>query len=212
MIWWKEWRETRFGFLTALFFMSGLYASMPMGRMSNEDYWIGMFLTFFAMTIAIVMGSGAFAPEVGSETIKFVLSKPVGKVKYMTAKYVVRGGEVLSLIAIPLGFMTTLRDWEGHSGWMWCAPYLLAQDIGFVLGLVALTFSGAFFFSVLFRKQALSALAGIILLTAYLAWRGIGGFRKIYGFETLEADTLILVFLIAGMFFGSLFAFRVREF
>jgi hypothetical protein len=104
----------------------------------------------------------------------------------------------------------TGRKGKIHDGKI--APYLLAQDIGFVLGLVALTFSGAFFFSVLFRKQALSALAGIILLTAYLAWRGIGGFRKIYGFETLEADTLILVFLIAGMFFGSLFAFRVREF
>jgi ABC-type transport system involved in multi-copper enzyme maturation permease subunit len=212
VIWWKEWRETRFGFLTTLFFMTGLYASMPMVRMSNEDYWIGVFLTFFGMAIAVVLGAGAFAPEVESETIAFVLSKPLGRAKYLTAKYIVRGGEALALVAVPLGFMTTLRDWEGHTGWMWCAPYLLAQDISFVLGIVVLTFSGAFFFSVLFRKQALSALAGITLLAAYLAWRGVGGFRKVYQFEPLEADILILVLLIAGIFFGSLFAFRVREF
>ena len=211
MIWWKEWRETRFGFLTILFFITGLYASMPLGRMLNEDYWIGVFLTFFGMTIAIVMGSSALAPEVRSETIVFLLSKPLGRTNYLTAKYLVRGGEALSLVAIPLAFLA-YRDWEDHTVWMWCAPYLATQYIIIALVLVVFTFSGAFFCSVLFRKQGLSALAGITLLAAYMAWRGAGAFRKVYNGETIEADILILVLLVAGIFIASLQAFRIREF
>ena len=211
MIWWKEWRETRFGFLTTLFFMTGLYASMPAGRMLNESYWIGVFLTFFCMVIAIVMGSGALAPEVGSDTISFVLSKPVEKTKYLTAKYIVRGAEVLSLIAIPLGFIA-FKGRSGHREWMWCPPYLSIQDMGAAMALIIFIYTGAFFFSVLFRRQALSALAAIALLAAFLFWKGIGAFRKVYDFETLETELLIMVLLIAGIFAGSLIAFRVREF
>jgi ABC-type transport system involved in multi-copper enzyme maturation permease subunit len=211
MIFWKEWRETRFGYLTILFFMTGLYASMPIDRALNEDYWIGVFLTFFGMTIAIVMGSSALAPEVESETIAFLLSKPVGRTKYLTAKYLVRGGEALSLVAVPLGFLA-LRDWERHTVWMWCAPYLAVQYIIIALGLVVFTFSGAFFFSVLFRKQAFSALAAIALLAAYLAWRGAGAYRKVYQGEVVEMDIFIVILLILSIFFGSLIAFRVREF
>ena len=211
MIWWKEWRETRFGFLTTLFFMTGLYASLPVNRMINEEYWIGVLLTFFGMTIAIVMGSSALAPEVGSETIVFLLSKPVGRTKYLTAKYIVRGGEVLSLVAIPLGLMS-FNDWQGHEAWMWVPPYLSAQDIIAILGLIVLTYSGAFFFSVLFRKQALSALAAIALLAAFLSWRGVEVFQKVYNFEPLEVDILVMVLLIVGIFTGSLVAFHVREF
>ncbi len=211
MLFWKEWRETRFGYLTTLFFMTGLYASLPMNRMLSDDYWIGVFLTFFGMTIAIVMGSSALAPEVGSDTIVFLLSKPVGKTKYLTAKFVVRGGEMLSLIAIPLGFIA-LRDWEEHTEWMWCAPYLAFQYMSMAVAMVVLTYSGAFFFSVLFRKQTLSALAAIAFLAAFLALRGAGVFRKVYDGEVVETDMLIIILLIAGIFIGSLFAFRLREF
>ena len=211
MIWWKEWRETRFGFLTTLFFMTGLYASMPIRRMPEEEYWIGTFLTFLGVGIAIVMGSSALAPEVGSETIRFLLSKPVGKIKYLIAKYIVRGAEVLCLVAIPVGFMT-MNDWDGHRNWMWCPPYLSAQDMIGIVVLVVFIFSAAFFFSVLFRRQALSALSAIALLAAYLLWRGVGAFRKAYYLETLETDILILILFIAGIFAASLIAFRVREF
>ncbi len=211
MIWWKEWRETRFGFLTTLFFMTGLYASMPMNRALEEDYWIAVFLAFFGMIIAIVMGSSALAPEVESETIIFLLSKPLGRAKYLTAKYFVRGGEVFSLIAVPLGFMA-LRDWEGHTEYMWCAPYQAVQGMTCVVAMAVLTYSGAFFFSVLFRKQTLSALAGIALLAAYMALRGVETFRKAYYHEFLEMDILIMALLTAGIFIASLVAFRVREF
>jgi uncharacterized membrane protein len=95
---------------------------------------------------------------------------------------------------------------------MWCAPYLTVQYFVIVLGLVLFTFSGAFFFSVLFKRQALSALAAIALLAAYLAWRGVGGYRKAYESKTVETDILILFLLIAGIFIVSLLAFRVREF
>ncbi len=211
MIWWKEWRETRFAFLTTLFFMTGLYASMPMNRMMVEDYWIGVFLAFFGTTIAIVMGSSALAPEVGSETIVFLLSKPVGRTKYLTAKYFVRGGEALSLVAIPLGFMA-LRDWEGHTDWMWCPPYQAAQDMIAVLALIVLVYSAAFFFSVYFRKQTMSALATIAFLAAYLALKGVGTFQKAYNHKPLEMDILITVSLIVGIFILSLLAFHEREY
>jgi ABC-type transport system involved in multi-copper enzyme maturation permease subunit len=191
--------------------MTGLYASLPANRAINEEYWIGVFLALFGMVIAIVMGAGALAPEVESETIVFLLSKPVGRAKYLTAKYVVRGGEVLLLLAIPLGFMS-FGDWKGHDNWMWVPPYLSAQDSIAVLALTVYTFSGAFFFSVLFRKQALAALAAIASLAAFLSWRGIEGFQKVYDFEPLEADILIMVLLITGIFVASLLAFRVREF
>jgi ABC-type transport system involved in multi-copper enzyme maturation permease subunit len=211
MIFWKEWRETRFGYLTTLFFMTGLYASMPSSIALGEEYWIGVLLTFFGMAIAIVMGAGALAPEVESDTISFLLSKPLGRTKYLTAKYIVRGGEVLSLVAIPLGFMT-FGDWEGFDNWRWCPPFWSAQNIIGVLVLIVFAFSGAFFCSVLFRRQALSALAGITLLIAYLSWRGVEAYQKVYHFETLETEILIGIFLIAGAFVASLIAFRLREF
>jgi ABC-type transport system involved in multi-copper enzyme maturation permease subunit len=211
MIWWKEWRETRFGFLTVLFFMTGLYASLPVNRMLEEDYWIGVFLTIFGMIIAIVTGASALAPEVESETIVFLLSKPVGRAKYVTAKYLVRGGEVILLVAIPLGFMSLL-DWEGHTEWMWCAPYQAVQDMVAVLVLIALTYSGAFFFSVLLRKQTISGRAAVAFLAAYLVLRGVGSFQKVYYHEPLEVDIFINVLLIVGIFLGSLLAFRIREF
>lgn len=211
MIFWKEWRETRFGFLTTLFFMTGLYASMPGKIALGEEYWIGVLLTFFGMAIAIVMGAGALAPEVESETIAFVLTKPVGKAKYLTAKYIVRGGEAFLLVAVPLGFMT-FGDWEGFDNWRWCPPFWSAQNIIAVLVLIAFTYSGAFLCSVLFKRQALSALAAITLLMAYLAWRGVGAYRKVYHFETLEKEILIVILLIAGTYAASLIAFRFKEF
>ena len=211
MIWWKEWRETRFGFLTTLFFMTGLYASMPMNRMLEEDYWIVVFLAFFGMTIAIVMGSSALAPEVGSETIIFLLSKPLGRTKYLTAKYLVRGVEALSLVAIPLGFIA-LRDLEGHVEFMWCAPYQAAKGMTAIAVAVVLTYSGAFFFSVLFRKQTLAALSGVAFLAAYFALMGLKTFKKGYYHEPMEMDILIMVLLTEGMFILSLMAFREREY
>ncbi len=211
MLFWKEWRETRFGYLTILFFMTGLYVTMPMDRILIESYWIAVFQTFFAMAIAIVMGSSALAPEVGSDTIVFLLSKPVGRAKYLTTKYLVRGGEALSIVAIPFS-VNVLRDWEGHSEWLWCPPYLSAQWILGIWGGVVLAYSGAFFFSVLFKRQTLAALAGIAFLAGHLVWRGVGSFQKVLNYETLEIDILIQVLLIAAIFGGSLIAFRVREF
>jgi len=211
MIWWKEWRETRFGFLTTLFFMTGLYASMPMNIMLGEQYWIGVFLAFFGMAIAIVMGAGAVAPELASGTIVYLLSKPADRTRFLTAKYLVRGGEVMFLVAVPFACMV-VPDWEGHSDWFWAPPYLAPQYIAAALALVAFTYSGAFFFSVLLRKQALCALAGITLLAAYLVAQGISVFQKVYDLEVIATDVYIIVLLTAAIFVASLLAFRVREF
>lgn len=211
MIWWKEWRETRFGFLITLFFVTGLYSSMPKGRMLGEDYWIGVFLVFYSMAIAIVMGAGAVAPELASGTIVFLLSKPAGRAKFLTAKYLVRGGEVMLLIAVPFMCMI-LPDWEGHSDWFWAPPYLAPQYIAASMLLVAFTYSGVFFFSILFRRQASCALAGITLLGAFLAVRGIHAFRAVHNLEVIKTDIYIMVLLTAATFVASFFAFRMREF
>ena len=85
--------------------------------------------------------------------------------------------------------------WSDHSNWMWCAPYLSLQDMTAAALLIVFIYSGAFFFSVLFRRQALSALMAIALLGAYLFWRGVGAFRKVYYFEPMETEILI-VFLL----------------
>jgi len=211
MIWWKEWRETRFWFLTTLFFMTGLYASMPGGRMMLEDYWIGIFLSFLGMAIAIVMGAGAVAPELASGTLVYLLSKPAGRAKFITAKYLVRGGEVMFLVAVPFACMIVL-DWKGHEDFMWVRPYLSVQYMGAVLALIAFTYSGAFFSSILFKRQAICALAGITLLAAYLSARGVQVFRKAYYLEVIATDVFIMVFIIAAVFGASLLAFRLREF
>lgn len=210
MIWWKEWRETRFGFLTALFFMTGLYASMPTNRLLAEDYWIVVFLAFLGMGIAIVMGAGAVAPELASGTLVYLLSKPADRARFLTAKYLVRGGEVMFLIAAPIACMI-IADWDGHTNWMWVRPYLLYQYIGSVLGLVAFTFTSAFFCSILFKRQATCALAGVTLLAAYLAARGIKVFQKIDYLEVVATDVFIMIALTAAVFGASLLAFRMKE-
>ncbi len=211
MIWWKEWRETRFGFLTTLFFVTGLYASMPVNRMLGEDYWIGVFLAFFGMAIAISMGAGAVGPELESGTIVYLLSKPAGRTRFLTAKYLVRGGEMMFLMVTAFACMIG-PDWDELTGWMWVRPYLAVQYIGAVMALVAFTYSGAFFFSVLLRKQVLCRLAGIVLLAAYLSAQGVSVFQKVYDLEVIATDVYVIIFLTAALFVASLLAFRMREF
>ena len=191
--------------------MTGLYASMPMNIMLGEQFWIGVFLAFFGMAIAIVMGAGAVAPELASGTIVYLLSKPADRTRFLTAKYLVRGGEVMFLVAVPFACMVVL-GWEGRFDWMWVRPYVAVQYIGAALALVAFTYSGAFFFSVLLRRQALCALAGITLLAAYLVALGISVFQKVYDGEVIATDVYIIVLLTAAIFVASLLAFRMREF
>jgi ABC-type transport system involved in multi-copper enzyme maturation permease subunit len=170
-----------------------------------------MFLVFFGMAIALVMGAGAIAPEVEDETIIYLLSRPVGKTKYITAKYLVRGAEVMALIAVPLMCMV-LPELGERADWMWVPPHLALQYLTAGLAMVAFTYTGAFFFSILFRRQALCALAGVTLLAAYLAARGMVVFRKLYDLEVIETDLLILFFLTLAAFGASALAFRLREF
>jgi len=211
MIWWKEWRETRFGFLTTLFFMTGLYASMPSSRLLVEEYWIGVFLSFLGMGIAIVMGAGAVAPELSSGTVVYLLSKPSGRARFLTAKYLVRGGEVMFLMVAPVACMMVL-DWDQHSHFMFVRPYLAYKYIATLIALVAFTYTSAFFCSILFKRQALVALAGITLLAAYLSARGVTVFQKIYYMEVIGTDLYIIIALTAAVFGASLLAFRMKEF
>jgi len=126
MVWWKEWRETRFGFLTTLFFVTGLYYSFPAQRLLIESYWLGVFIAFFGMATAITLGSGAVAAEVGTDTLHFRISKPAGRTRFLTAKYLIRAVETILVFIVPV---LCLINWDDLQMWQWARPYLFQKYI-----------------------------------------------------------------------------------
>ncbi|MBI5118042.1 ABC transporter permease subunit [Candidatus Poribacteria bacterium] len=211
MIWWKEWRETRFGFLTTLLFVTGLYYSIPAHRELINDYWLGVFLVFFGQATAIVMGSSAMASETTADTAVFLVSKPVKRIKCLIAKYLIRGTEVSLIIIAPLTCMV-LADWEGHTEWMWVPPYIGPQYLALSLAMVVFIYSETFFFSVLFKKQALCALAGIAFMGGYTLLRGIPVMQAIHRLESIHTEIYLLILVSLFMFIASVLLFKMKEF
>lgn len=211
MIYWKEWRENRFGFLTALFFVSGLYYSLPPRHTLLDEYWLGVFLVFFGIAMAVVMGASAVASEVGADTTAFLLSKPAPRLKFLLAKYLVRAAEMVLIFITPIFFLA-LKSWDNRTPWMWTPPYLVQQYLLHCVALIVFIYSGAFFFSVLIRKQALCALAGIGLVALYFALRGMSVLHKVYELERVETEIYLLVLLSVVAFAGSILAFKLKEF
>lgn len=208
MIWWKEWRETRFSFLTTLLFVSGVYYSLPDVEL-GFGYFRGIFLMFFAIAMAIIYGSGAMASEVETETAVFLISKPAGRTRLFTAKYLIRAVEVTLVGAIPL---ILLIRWDDLQMWMWVPPYLMQKYMGLVALVVLFTYSVTFFFSIIFKKQAICALAGIAFMTAYFAVRGFLVLHKVYNLERVDGDFYLMIGLCIGVFAVGLITFRLREF
>ncbi|MBI4830335.1 MAG: ABC transporter permease subunit [Candidatus Lindowbacteria bacterium] len=211
MIWWKEWRETRFGFLAALLFVTGLYYSIPAKRQLIDEYWLGVFLAFFGQATAIVMGSSAMASETTADTLIFLVSKPVKRIKCLIAKYLIRGGEVSLIIIAPLTCMVG-ADWEDHIEWMWVPPYIGPQYLALSLAVVIFIYSEAFFFSIVLKKQALCALASIAFMGGYTVLRGIPVMQAIYYLESVHTEILLLVLVSISMFIASLLLFKMKEF
>jgi ABC-type transport system involved in multi-copper enzyme maturation permease subunit len=209
MVWWKEWRETRFGFLTTLFFVTGLYYSFPAQRLLIESYWLGVFIAFFGMATAITLGSGAVAAEIGTDTIHFLISKPATRTRFLTAKYLIRAGETILVFIVPV---LCLINWDDLQMWQWVRPYLFQKYILVGIMVIVFTYSGAFLFSIVFRKQALCALASIALLVGYLALRGVNVLQTIYRLESVASELYLLALLSLGAFAGSLLLFKRRDF
>lgn len=211
MIYWKEWRENRFGFLTALLFVSGLYYSLPSRHSLLDEYWLGVFLVFFGMAMAVVMGASAVASEVGADTTAFLLSKPAPKLRFLVAKYLVRAAEVVLIFIAPV-FCLAVKSWDNRTPWMWTPPYLVQQYILLCVALIVFIYSGAFFFSVLLKKQAHCASAGIALVALYFALRGVSILHKVYDLEKVETEIYLLGLLSVVALAGSIVAFKLKEF
>jgi ABC-type transport system involved in multi-copper enzyme maturation permease subunit len=209
MIWWKEWRETRFGFLTALFLVSATYFSLPENRQNVEGFWLGVFALFFATVVAISLGSSAVSAEVGADTMPFLLSKPTGKTRLFVAKYLIRAVEAALVFLIPI---FSLMWGEELTGWMWVRPYLMQKYIAAGALSVLLVFSGSFFLSIVFKNQARSALAGVAFLAAYLALMGIEIILATYELARVDGHVYLLAFLCLCAFVSSLVLFKKREF
>jgi ABC-type transport system involved in multi-copper enzyme maturation permease subunit len=211
MIWWKEWRETRFGFLTTLLFVTGFYYGIPAHRELINDYWLGVFLAFFAQATAIALGSSAMGSEMTADTIIFLMSKPIRRTSPLTSKYIIRGVEVSLIIISPLTCMV-LTDWENHTEWMWVPPYIGPQYLALSLAVVIFIYSEAFFFSVLFKKQALCALAGIAFMGGYTLLRGIPVMQAIHRLESIHTEIYLLILVSLFMFIASVLLFKMKEF
>ncbi|UCD56303.1 MAG: ABC transporter permease subunit, partial [Candidatus Hydrogenedentota bacterium] len=179
MIWWKEWRETRFGFLVTIFFLTGLYMSMPFGQGLENLYWSGVSRVLAGLAVAIVFGSTAVTPEIVSGTMEFLTSRPTGRSRLLATKYIVRGAEVAAVFAVPTLFQNLIHA-QDRPVWMWVPPYLGLQYSLLAVLAIILLYSGTFFFSVLFRRQWFCVLGGMGLLAAYLSFRGWFLFGQVY--------------------------------
>jgi len=208
MIWWKEWRETRFSFLTTLLFVSGVYYSLPRTDL-GYGYFRGIFLMFFAIAMAIIYGSGAMSSEAETETAVFLISKPASRTRLFIAKYLIRAVEVTLVAAVPL---ILLIKWDDLQMWMWAPPYLFQKYMAFVGLVVLFTYSITFFFSILFKKQAICVLAGIASMGAYFVFRGFPVLQKVHRLERVDGDFLLIILLCITAFVICLIAFRIKEF
>jgi ABC-type transport system involved in multi-copper enzyme maturation permease subunit len=211
MIWWKEWRETRFGFLTAIVLVGGLYLSMPSGRQVADpiSLFLGIFAMFFGSAMAIALGATAISGEVGADTMPFLLSKPVKKSRLLTAKYVVRGLEATLVYLIPV---LSMIGYDNLDGWEWVPPYIIQKYLLIGALSVLFIFSATFLFSILFKKPIYSVLAGVVMLGAYLS--SIGGtiLKATYNLERVDPYFGPLILFCAAMFAASLFLFKVRDY
>lgn len=238
MIFWKEWRETRFPFLLCLFFVTGLYYSIPTKRTLTDEFWIGVFLHFFGIAFAVVMGSGAFSSEAGGRTLGFLMSMPVEKGKVLAAKYCVRGTEtaliflapiialILSDTSIPT-FATQILNvfyppivahpwfsphWDPSLQMMWVPPHLAAQYISIAFMVIIFIFSGSFLISVLLPKKRVAVLGGVIFFAAFFSFRGMAILQKVNRADQVKGDIVLLLALSAAAFFVSVFLAQSKDY
>jgi hypothetical protein len=245
MIFWKEWRETRFAFLISLFFLTGLYYSIPIGRSSGEAYlrvddayWITMFLVFFVIGYAIIMGAGAFSAEIGGGTLSFLISQPVSRRKVLAAKFLVRGIETIFIFLAPMSSLIVAIGgiinyvaiiinifyppimghpyFKAHSNgllwWIWVPPYIAPQYILCCLLAVIFIFSCTFLCSIILPKKGFAAVGGIVLASIYLTLQGIPVLGKVQASEQVKMEIVSLALLCATIFIASVFLFRTREY
>lgn len=209
MILWKEWRETRFGFLVSLIFLSGVFYTIPANKTLMDEFWLVIFLAFFVAGLAIAMGSNAVAAEVDAGTAAFLLSKPARRTKFLVIKYIVRAVEVTIVFAVP---MVCMIDWTSRDGFMWVPPYLSQQYQLIGLLIILFVYSFAFLCSVIFRKQAWCVLASIGILAAYFSLRGVSMLQGVLEGQQIMGDLQILGLLSLAAFALSIWVFKRREF
>jgi hypothetical protein len=238
MIFWKEWRETRFGFLTALFFVSGIFFTIPTGHDLEHQYWLGVILVLFSMGFALMLGSGAFASETGAGTLQFLLSKPAGKFRFLLTKFGIRGFETALIFLIPatiglirdsglmifLGRLLNINDpsslappalaarWEAQLEYMWVPPYLFPQYVLLGLLIIIFLFCASFFFSVLISRRVLPAMGGLVFFATFLSVRGMAMFQSVYYGEQVKEHILLLLASTLGLLALSTAVFAVKEY
>ncbi|RJP65882.1 MAG: hypothetical protein C4532_16780 [Candidatus Abyssobacteria bacterium SURF_17] len=208
MLWWKEWRETRFGFLTALFFITGLVWTLPPTITLLDEYWLGIFLMAYTIGMAVILGSGAVAAEIDADTMQFIMSKPARRWSIIGTKYAVRLTETAAAFIVPVLIQINRDNVEM---WMWVPPYLFLKYIACATLSVVFAFSITFLFSVIFRKQALCALAGISALLAYLGGRAMDVLKQVYESQPIDLELYVLTTLCAAAFLASLILFKNKE-
>ncbi|RJP16028.1 MAG: hypothetical protein C4520_18590 [Candidatus Abyssobacteria bacterium SURF_5] len=238
MVFWKEWRETRFGFLVTLFFVTGLYYSLPNTSGLIEDYWLSMFLLFFGIGFAIVSGSGALSSEIEGGTLSFLVSQPLLKEKLLAAKFLVRGAEVTLIYCVPtvvelvkdtgpVLFLARILNmaspsivahpafagvWDDRLQWMWVPPYLAPQYLLLSLLVVVFIFSGTLLLSTIIPRKVLPAISGVILAAAHFSFRGMAILQKVDSLEQVKGDILLLLILIPIMAISGIVLFSRSEY
>jgi ABC-type transport system involved in multi-copper enzyme maturation permease subunit len=210
MLLWKEWRETRFNFGIALFFLTGMVVSLPAERHLSDEFLLNAFVVLFCAGVALVLGCGAVAPEIESHTIPLLAARPKGRSTILATKYLVRGVEVLLIYSVPMLYKI-IDGWDTRIPWMWWPPYPVVKYLLFSVAVVMFAYSGAFLFSALFRKQLMCALGSLVLVVSYFTLRGLSLRHKIYRVEMMETDIWLLALLCVAAFVASVLVFRAKD-
>jgi ABC-type transport system involved in multi-copper enzyme maturation permease subunit len=132
-------------------------------------------ISIFGVVIAVALGVGMLAKELGRRTILNILSKPVARWEFVAGKFLGLAGTVALVVLCMSGALVgILGALEGRLD-----PGLLSATVGVVLELTIVVAAALFFSSIVVTPT----LAGIFTVAAFVAGRSAGHLAYFRGAE-----------------------------
>jgi len=183
--------------------------------------WTSVVLLQLAVITGIVLGFSSLSRELTGQTLGFLLSKPVSRREIVTTKAVV-GVTLLIFYIFGTSLLFGLLSWKYGVGFPGPDSFFLSATVTFIISVIA--YMTAFFFSALFSRSWLSALASILLWGAMfipelnIAYEDYGIFSAMQeaGFWLGEENAFIPIgigIVLAGIFYElAVYTWSRREY
>lgn len=155
------------GFAALVVAVAALFGSASIGNQMKfvKDFSLAA-ISLFGVVIAVALGVGMLAKELGRRTILNILSKPVARWQFIVGKFL----GLVATLALVIGLMTAallgiLAVFEGTPDWS-----LLVAGTGVLLELTVVVAIALFFSAIVVTPT----LAGMFTIATFVAGRSAG--------------------------------------